>query len=108
VELLSGAVLYSNRTSLDARKSTTGIHVFPNPITTGLIRIQMNELVPGAYPIRLMSSSGAVVHQEVVNYTGGFQSMGIQPRQPLAAGAYWLEFTSPSGKRSTLRVLVTR
>ena len=104
--LKSGAVVYTPRTTLTVRKSTTGIHVFPNPITDGVIRIQMNEVESGNYSVQLRNSAGALIQRSIVAYAGGYQAITIPSATRWPAGAYTLECIAPSGKRRVVSVII--
>lgn len=106
--LKSGVVVYSNRATLEAKKTAAGIHVFPNPITGNTIRLQFNEVAVGSYEAQLFDAAGARVATSRLVYNGGFQPVTWILPGHVSAGTYLLELISPSGQRHVVTVLIRR
>lgn len=104
--LKSGEVVYSNRVTLTARKTTQGVYVFPNPARSGKLSLQWNALPAGLYELRILDATGAIVHRDRVSYSGGFTSMRIEQQRSLAGGWYTVEVLGSSGARYRMPVLI--
>ena len=85
-----------------------GLSVFPNPVTSNTIDLQMNEIAAGNYIIRLFNNSGEILIDKTIKYAGGKSTQSINTFQNLFNGSYQLQVISPDKKSTTLKVIVQR
>lgn len=104
--LKSGEMVYSNRARLEARKSTTGIFVFPNPARSGHIQVQWNNVTAGLYELRIINAVGQVVYRDRLVHAGGYVNQKLDQASKIAPGWYQLELLTPSGKRHTIPLVI--
>lgn len=88
------------------RTNSTGITVFPNPVTDGKIHLQMNDLPAGTYLVRLISNGGQVILRKRIQHQmmGAVETVDIDKKA--ATGVYQLEIVAPNKTISTQSILL--
>ena len=81
------------------------ISIYPNPITDGIIHVQLVNQPQGRYSFRLLNPLGQVLVSKQSEFAGGNGSENIQWNYNLAHGVYQLETTRPDGSVEVIRVL---
>jgi|GEM_PF-3217782 len=102
----NGIVTYSDAVKVKVVRSSPQMYVFPNPVTNGIIQLQLNKATEGVYATTLFGNSGQVINTELISHTGGTSTKTIQLKQPLTSGTYQLKVTSPDSKVTLIKVLV--
>ncbi|MEO6844508.1 MAG: T9SS type A sorting domain-containing protein, partial [Ginsengibacter sp.] len=83
----------------------TGITIYPNPITDGIIHLQFINQPEGRYRISLYNSLGQSIVAKQIEYAGGNGSEDITWDYNLAHGIYQLEVRRPDGSVVIIKVL---
>lgn len=102
----NGSVTYSDVVKVKVVKASPQLYVFPNPVTSNVIQLQLNKALAGTYTAVLYTNSGQVINSEIIAHAGGTATKTIQPKQRLANGTYQLMVTGPDGQVSMIKVAV--
>ncbi len=97
---------YSNTVKVIMNRPTPSIYVFPNPVTAGIIQLQMNSMPQGVYAVRLINNLGQAVLNKRISHGPGTSVEKIQPDKKLVPGIYHLEVLSPDRKNTMIKVNV--
>lgn len=81
-----------------------GLSVFPNPVTSGVINLQMNNMVQGVYVVRVMNGMGQVVLTKQINHAAGNTTEQIQIGKG-SKGIYQLEVVKPDNSKFSSKVM---
>jgi hypothetical protein len=100
--------LYSDVVKVQVGKGIAGMQVYPNPVRGNTIRVKLEEQAAGRYCSRLLAADGRVISTGIIQHPGGSSVQEVRSSQPLAAGTYRLELTSPAGTSTTLQVVVVQ
>jgi hypothetical protein len=100
-----GKTSYSNVVNVFMGSLNRDITIYPNPITDGMIHLQLMNEPPGKYKIRLLNKLGQVILQKEVTHAGGNGTELIRWDYNLAHGMYQLEVTRPDGTGKDINVL---
>ncbi len=103
----NGAITYSDVVKVKVVKGSPGIYVFPNPVTNGIIQLQMNKTAAGEYNVRLTGANGQVLSASAIKHSGGSATHIIKPGHTLVSGIYQLEVLAPDNTVNTIKVLVS-
>jgi hypothetical protein len=101
----NNVVAYSGIVKLTRVKNSPAMFIFPNPITSNTINIQMNKMPEGLYKMRLMNNAGQVLMKETINHAPGIATHTVKPSMQLAKGVYQIEIINVQ-KQSTLLPVV--
>ena len=83
----------------------SSINIYPNPITDGVIHLQLSNQPEGMYGIRLLNPLGQVIVSKQASHAGGNGTENIKWDYNLAHGVYQLEITKPNGEVSVIKVM---
>ena len=81
------------------------ITIYPNPITDGMIHLQLMNEPQGKYNIRLLNKLGQLILQKQITHPGGNATELIKWDYNLAHGMYQLEVTRPDGTVKDINVM---
>jgi hypothetical protein len=81
------------------------ISIYPNPITNGVINLQLLNMPAGKYGIRLMNQLGQIIVSKQVVRMNGSSTERIQWNYNLSHGIYHLEVILPTGEVKMIKVL---
>jgi hypothetical protein len=81
------------------------ITIYPNPITNGIINLQLLNMPAGKYGIRLMNQLGQIIASKQVVRMNGSSTERIQWNYNLSHGIYHLEVILPTGEVKMIKVL---
>jgi len=81
------------------------ITIYPNPITNGIINLQMINMPAGKYGIRLMNHLGQIIVSKQVERMEGSNIEAIKWNYNLAHGVYQLEIIQPDGSVKVIKVM---
>lgn len=82
-----------------------GISVFPNPVTNGIINLQMNNMAAGVYNIRVFNGVGQVILNRSINHASGNSTETIQLGKGAVKGVYQLEVVKPDNSKFSSKVI---
>jgi hypothetical protein len=102
----NNVVAYSKSVKLTRVNYKPTIYIFPNPITSNTIHIQMNKVPEGIYSVRLMNTAGQVLMSSTINHPAGVATHIIKPAMRLAKGLYQIEITNAQQKSTILTALI--
>ncbi len=101
-----GAVAYSDVVKVRVIKGSQELFVFPNPVTHGIIQLQLNKAAAGVYATTLYSNNGQAINNEMISHAGGTATKIITAKQRLVNGTYQLKITRPDGSAEVIKVVV--
>ena len=81
------------------------ITIYPNPITDGMIHLQLTNAPEGKYKIKLINKLGQLIVQKQITHAGGSATELIKWDYNLAHGMYQLQVTKPDGTEKDLNVM---
>jgi len=103
---LNGSSNYSDIASIRLGNPKAGIQVFPNPLSSGNLRVRFSQMNAGVYELRLYNTTGQVVYNGKLNHSGGSATQPVNVPGQLAAGIYTLVVTDAAGTRTNMPLLV--
>jgi hypothetical protein len=81
------------------------ITIYPNPLTDGMIHLQLMNQSQGNYGIRLLNKAGQVMVSKQIHHSEGRSTEDIKWDYNLAHGMYQLEVTKPDGTRTSINTI---
>jgi len=78
--------------------------VYPNPVKTSTLYLQVVNLEKGIYRVTLSNQLGQQVYSNTIGHSGGSAVFSLQPGQGFIAGIYQVQL-SGNGKRETQTIL---
>lgn len=103
---LNGSAQYSAIAKVNPIKSTTGIHVYPNPSMGNAINVFFDNATAETYQVRLSNAAGQIVYTNRWNIQAGEANHDLQPNVYLQPGVYALQLTSSKGVSRVVKVVV--
>ena len=85
-------------------KETGSIAVMPNPVTSGIINVQLNNLVGGKYKISLYNNAGQLVASMIETLKEGNSSVKFPIKNKLETGTYTLHVSGINNYVTTLMI----
>ena len=102
---MDGSISYSTVVEVTVVYENPSIGIYPNPITDGIIHLQVVNQPQGRYGIRLFNSLGQLISSKEIEHPGGDATENIQWNYYLSHGVYQLEVLKPDGSLKIIRVL---
>lgn len=102
----TGAFEYSRIVIVKVNEISSGISIYPNPVTGNTIGVAINNLPAGKYNCRLINTLGQIIMVQQLNHAAGNSMESLVPNSKLTAGIYQLEVMTPNNQKSTLKVVV--
>ncbi len=103
---LDGRTQYSQVVKvLVEKEKEAGIAIYPNPISNGVINLQLTNQPAGEYGIKLYNKLGQVILSKKVQRSEGNSTEKINWDFNLAHGMYHLEVLFPNGSKKIIKVL---
>ena len=101
-----GVVQYSKiiNTSVDVNGSAA-ITVYPNPVVSGIIGLQMENMPGGTYAVRLLNNSGQVLYSKAINHNKSSVTETINVPESISKGIYRLTIIHPDNTISNNSVV---
>jgi hypothetical protein len=96
---------YSNTVLVKMGSLSSGIRIYPNPVTD-VIGAEFKHLAAGIYNTRLLNAQGQTVLSKTINHAPGTSMETIQPDYKLLSGIYQLEVTAPDNQVTMVKVIV--
>ena len=100
-----GKELYSKTVKVLIGTGKPAIAIYPNPITNGIINLQLLNMPAGKYGIRLMNQLGQIIVSKQIVRMAGSSTESIQWNYNLSHGVYQLQITQPDGGLKVIKVL---
>jgi hypothetical protein len=101
----TGKAQYTKNVKVLVGDGKSLITIYPNPITNGIINLQMINMPAGKYGIRLMNHLGQIIVSKQVERMEGSNTEAIKWNYNLAHGVYQLEITRPDGGVKIIKVM---
>ncbi|MFT3683022.1 MAG: putative Ig domain-containing protein [Ferruginibacter sp.] len=102
----SGEVAYSDIVKVEIERVEPLVTVYPNPVTTGTINLQMKGMPAGVYKTNLLSGTGQLMQVKNINHAAGTATENIKLNKPVAKGIYHLEVNGPANYSAKIKVLI--
>ena len=102
---INGKTAYTNVVKVLMGSIKQDITIYPNPITDGMIHLQLMNQPEGKYGMRLLNKLGQVIVSRQINHAEGSSTELIKWDFNLAHGMYQLEVTKPDGSVKDINVL---
>ena len=102
---LNGDVTYSDVIKVYITPLKQSISVYPNPITDGVINLQLIHQPKGKYGVRLVNDMGQTIMTRVFDHSGVNGSERLKWNYNLSHGTYHLEITKPDGSKTNIVIL---
>ena len=99
----SGRPLYSGVMKVSITKNSS-FAILQNPITGNRIQLVFTGQPAGRYAISLFNQYGQIVHNRVINHSGGSGTFSFNIGQT-PSGAYQLQIIAPTGIRNVIQVV---
>ena len=96
---------YSSIAKVNIENFNGTIAVYPNPITSGIIKLRFTNMKKGKYNARLLTGAAHLVLSKQLNHAGGNAVLDITPGHALAKGIYNLEL-STAQEKLVLKVII--
>jgi hypothetical protein len=103
----SGKQQYSNIAVVKIGGKQSSISVYPNPVISNTMNLQLENIAKGNYTIQLVNTQGSVVMQTNLKYAGGSGTQSIQMPSTVSGGNYVLKATAENGMVFTEKVVVS-
>jgi hypothetical protein len=103
----SGKQQYSNVAVVKIGSKQSSISVYPNPVISNTMNLQLENIAKGNYTIQLVNTQGSVVMQTNLKYAGGSGTQSIQMPSTVSGGNYVLKATAENGMVFTEKVVVS-
>ncbi|MDB5197873.1 MAG: C-terminal target protein [Flaviaesturariibacter sp.] len=84
------------------------IAVFPNPVTTGLVKLSFNNQPQGKYQVQLLDVAGKLISSQEVNVSSKAQVEELRLPEGIAKGAYVVKVVGVSNKVSLSSQIVVQ
>jgi hypothetical protein len=102
---VNGKIQYTGIVKVLIGDGKPSITIYPNPITNGIINLQLNNFPAGKYGIRLMNQLGQVIVSKQIERMAGSSIESIKWNYNLAHGLYRIEVIQPDGGLKEIKVL---
>jgi hypothetical protein len=88
--------------------SRNNISIYPNPVTTGVVRLSFADQPAGKYQIQFMDVSGKVISSREVTVSNKMQVEEFRLPESVAKGNYLMKIVSEANKLSSVNKLVVQ
>ncbi|CAN5478573.1 hypothetical protein BH11BAC3_BH11BAC3_00270 [soil metagenome] len=102
----NGKTDYTTIVIVKISRGPSGIRVYPNPVTTGIIQTEFRKMDAGIYKARLLNAAGQSIVDKTINHAAGTSLEYVRPDYRLPSGIYQLEITAPDKTSMSLRVII--
>ena len=83
------------------------MYVYPNPVSNGVIGLQMGKAVEGLYNITLRNAAGqSVMNKQIVHTAGAAEQ--ITYSSEITAGTYQLEVVGADKRKATMSIVIVK
>ena len=103
---IDGKMDYSSTVLVKMGNQASGIRIYPNPVTDGIIGAEFKNMEAGIYSVRLLNDRGQTILSKTINHSPGTSMEQIQPDYKMLAGIYQLEVMAPDKTITVVKVIV--
>jgi autotransporter-associated beta strand protein len=103
-----GVYEHTEAVKVKVAKASQQLYVYPNPVTDGVIGLQMNALPAGVYNVRLLTANGQAVLKKQLVHDNGAATETITYPGYLTGGTYQLEVVGPDRKQHVVTVVIVQ
>jgi hypothetical protein len=100
----NGTMQYSSVVRMNVGKTKTGLNVYPNPVKSGQLNVELTGIYKGNYKANIYAMNGALIHTTTIVSEGSSIAKTIVLPTAMTAGNYTLEITNGSIK--TLKTII--
>ncbi len=90
----NGMVKYSQVVKVNVGSQSSNFTIYPNPVTNGVVGLQMNNVEKGTYSVKIFNSIGQELFSTNLKHDGGSATQTIQLGRSLAAGRYTMNISN--------------
>jgi hypothetical protein len=101
----NGVINYSEVVAANVNKTGSSINVYPNPVISGVLGLQMDNMASGNYSIHLINNFGQTIFAKHINHEEGNTTETIVVGSNIAKGVYRLLVISPDNSKSAVTVV---
>jgi hypothetical protein len=94
-----------NKPGVVPASGNAAIVVYPNPVTNGVINLQMNNMPAGNYNVRVFNSMGQTILVKFINRVAGSSTETIQLGKGFTKGVYQLDVVKPDNSKFSSKVI---
>lgn len=105
---MNGEAKYSPVMKVQLQKTGESVAVFPNPVSGGVINLQLTNKPAGTYRLSLFNAGGQRVWAQAFQHNGGSASASLFIGTKLPAGVYSLNVGLSQEESETIRVQVVQ
>jgi hypothetical protein len=87
----NGTAQYSSVVRVNVGSSNRSITVYPNPVTTNTISLQLSNLERGKYTVTLTNKLGQQLYYSVIEHNGGSSTQTLRINSSFPKGSYQLQ-----------------
>ncbi len=102
----SGKDTLSKAVEVVVGNGSTGIGVYPNPVTNGKIGLAFTNMPGGAYVAKLRDANGSTLLIKKIEHSTGTSLLPIQLEKTIPPGVYHLEISGPHNDNRSLKVIM--
>ncbi|MET0638227.1 MAG: hypothetical protein ABWZ25_19510 [Chitinophagaceae bacterium] len=102
---IDGAFKYSRTIRLDM-KAIKSISIYPNPVTDGILMIQMYGQLKGEHTINIYSSGGVKVISRKIAHLGNDEIRSFAIDKKIRQGVYYMEIIDPVMRKTMLKIII--
>ncbi len=94
--------------TLDQLTSRNSITVYPNPVTTGVVRLVFRDQAEGRYKVQFMDITGKILSQQEITVNNKFQVQEIKLPSIITAGNYLVKVLDQKNQMVSTEKLVVQ
>ncbi len=102
---LDGKTSLTQIVKVQIESSPGSISVYPNPISNGVLNLQLGNQPEGVYNLRLLNPVGQVLQTKKINHAGGNHTEKINWDHSLPRGMYTLEISNTQTGVKIIKVM---
>jgi uncharacterized repeat protein (TIGR03803 family) len=87
----NGTAQYSNVVRVNVGNSNRSITVYPNPVTTNTISLQLGNLERGKYTVTLTNNLGQQLYSSIIEHNGGSSTQTLRINGSFPKGTYQIQ-----------------
>ena len=99
------ALTYSQVIKVKMGMINQSVVIFPNPVHSGVVSLQLNNMPQGNYVVKLISTAGQQIIKTSFNSPNGNISQNISFNKDINKGVYQLEVIAPDNSIKVLKML---
>jgi hypothetical protein len=97
-----------SKPTIDQLAGANSIAVYPNPVTTGMVKLAFRDQPEGKYKIQLLDISGKLISQQEVTINNKLQVQEVKLPSLITAGNYMIQVVDKSNKVVSAEKLIVQ